>query len=288
MIDSQEQYHKNDLQIPLNEIILATDEFCGKNYIGGGKYWKAYKGKFPRDGNGHTNIVAKRWDKKCNEGDRQFWNELSVLVNFKHENIIGLAGYCKESYEKIVVYEYAYNGSLEKYLSDARLTWMKRLKICIDVASGLEILHTSNETRQAVIHNRIKSGSILLDSDWRAKISNFELTSMLMSSFKSVDAYDTQGYVDTECEMAYSSARSDVYSLGVVLVEILCGRSAWLEGFTDRSESLGPLAKCHYKEGKLDEMVFEGIKKQIVPNSLTTFQDIAYKCLNYDGEEINV
>nr|GEY75482.1 protein kinase-like domain, phloem protein 2-like protein [Tanacetum cinerariifolium] len=131
---------KDDLQISIESINLAIKNFSDKNCIERGRYWKAYKGELTH-AKGNTTIVAKWWDRKCSQGGQQFLKELDILFKCKHGNIISLVGYCKEMDENIIVYEHALKGSLNKDLKDASLTWVKRLKICIDVAVGLDTLY---------------------------------------------------------------------------------------------------------------------------------------------------
>ncbi|KAJ0511659.1 putative protein kinase RLK-Pelle-CrRLK1L-1 family [Helianthus annuus] len=212
---------------------------------------------------------------------------LHILLKYNHPNIIGLVGYCNEMGEKIIVYKHASKGRLDKYLADPSLTWLKRLKICIDVANGLEFLHygiiDQDYSRK---HRDLKSGSILLDGDLNAKISNLELSqkTMVVDGAEHVDddTSDSLGYVDPDYQsVGFLTESSDIYSLGVILFEMLCGRLAWSEGCKDHFQSLGPLAVRHYNEKRnLDEMIFEGIKEQIAPRSLTTFQTIAIQCLH--------
>ncbi|KAJ0503367.1 putative protein kinase RLK-Pelle-CrRLK1L-1 family [Helianthus annuus] len=207
-----------------------------------------------------------------------------MLLKYKHENIIGLVGYCYEMNEKIIVYEHACNGSLNKHLDNPSLTWMKRLKICIDAATGLKFLHEGGvEQENFMKHRDIRSGSILLDADWNAKISNLEFSTKVGERAEHLDdnACFSLGYIDPEYETyGFLTQPSDIYSLGVILCEMLCGRLAWAEGCKHHSQSLGPLFVKHYNEkGYLDEMIFEGIKEQITPQSLTTFQKIAIQCL---------
>ncbi|XP_076937973.1 receptor-like protein kinase ANXUR2 [Bidens hawaiensis] len=191
--------------------------------------------------------------------------------------------------EKIIVYEHMSNGSLDKYLKDANLTWTKRLKICIDVASGLVFLHHSDAILKKVVHRDIKSSSILLNDDWKAKISNMELSSLdlLHQDMGHVNdnAYATLGYLDPQYKQGFLTEKSDIYSFGVVLFEILCGRLAWAEDCKDHTQSLGPLAKRCYEEGNVAKTVFVGIKEQISPESLAIFMDIAYQCLHDKREE---
>ncbi|KAJ0511674.1 putative protein kinase RLK-Pelle-CrRLK1L-1 family [Helianthus annuus] len=189
--------------------------------------------------------------------------------------------------EKIIVYEHACNGSLDKHLDNPSLTWMKRLKICIDAATGLKFLHKGGVDQQQdlMVHRDIRSGSILLDAHWNAKISNLEFSNKVLVVERAEHLDDNAcfslGYIDPKYESeGFLTQDSDIYSLGVILCEMLCGRLAWAEGCKHHSQSLGPLFVKHYNEkGDLDEMIFEGIKEQITPQSLTTFQTVAIQCL---------
>ncbi|KAF5783873.1 putative protein kinase RLK-Pelle-CrRLK1L-1 family [Helianthus annuus] len=193
--------------------------------------------------------------------------------------------------EKIIIYEHACNGSLDKHLDNPSLTWMKRLKICIDAATGLKFLHKGGVDQQEYLmwHRDIRSGSILLDADWNAKISNLEFSSKFYERAEHLDdnACTSLGYIDLKYKNGgFLAQPSDIYSLGVILFEMLCGRLAWSEGCENHSQSLGPSAVRYYsEEGNLDKMIFEGIKEQIIPQSLTTFQMIAIQCLEVDWEE---
>ncbi|XP_076938470.1 proline-rich receptor-like protein kinase PERK12 [Bidens hawaiensis] len=191
--------------------------------------------------------------------------------------------------EKIIVYEHASNGRLNQHLDDPSLTWIKRLKICIDIANGLLYLHGGGGMlKDSMKHRDIKSGSILLDDCWNAKISNLELSqkTTVYDRAEHVDdnGCDSLGYIDPCYQLTgFLTEDSHTYSLGVILIEMLCGRLAWPEGCEDHSHSLAPLAVEHYYEkGTLDEMVFGGIKEQIVPQSLATFQQTAIDCLEDD------
>ncbi|KAJ0519320.1 putative protein kinase RLK-Pelle-LRR-I-1 family [Helianthus annuus] len=280
------QKYTNNLHISLTMIKLGTQNFSDCNCIGEGRFWKLYEGEVVH-AYACTPVVVKRWDGKYHQGHIQFLTEFETLLKYKHENIIGLVGYCNQMNEKIIVYEHACNGSLAKHLDNPSLTWMKRLKICIDAATGLKFLHEGGVEQEYLMRHRdIRSGSILLDADWNAKISNLEFS---VERGKLVDdnACTSLGYTDPKYENeGFLTQHSDIYSLGVILFEMLCGRLACAEGCENHSQSLGPSVVRYYnEEGKLDKMIFEGIKEQIMPQSLTTFQTVAIQCLEVDLDE---
>ncbi|KAJ0735751.1 putative protein kinase RLK-Pelle-LRR-I-1 family [Helianthus annuus] len=258
-LNFQETY-KDNLRISLEEILKATRGFSNKNIIGRGGSGMVYRGEIIR-ANGPTPVAVKRLDRGLMR-KREFFIEVEVHLEYKHENIIGLVGYCDENGEKILVYEYASNGSLDMHLRDASITWMKRLKIGIDIATGLDFLHGGGFGLSVItlLNNEI---------DFVVDI-----------------AAGTPGYCDPlYMETGFLTRESDVYSVGVVLFEMMCGRLAFIKNHEDEHRTLVSLVKQYYKEGKLDELVFEGIKDKIVPKSLTTFQRIAYQCLHDKREQ---
>ncbi|XP_076897004.1 putative receptor-like protein kinase At2g23200 [Bidens hawaiensis] len=196
------QKNKDNPKISLEDIKRATQNFHNANYI----------------------------DSRLGQGEQQFLSELHILLEYKHENVIGLVGYCDEKDEKIIVYEHASRGSLDRYLNDVSLTWIKRLNICIDVASALDFFHGGAGRQAKVIHRDIKTANILLNHDWKAKLADFGL-SLISSITKDSDytidhACGTHGYLDPLYgKSGFLTIESDIYSFGVVLFEILCDRS---------------------------------------------------------------
>ncbi|KAF5783840.1 putative protein kinase RLK-Pelle-LRR-I-1 family [Helianthus annuus] len=264
-------------------MLNATQGFSDKNIIGSGRFGNVYRGEVIR-ANGPTPIAVKRLDRQFGLGEREFLTEVEVLFEYKHKNIIGLVGYCDKNGEKILVYEYASNGSLDRHLRNASITWTKRLKIGIDIATGLDFLHGGG---YPVIHRDVRSANILLNDDWKVKVTDFGMSVIAPLNneidFVIANAAGTHGYCDPlYIERGFLTRESDVYSLGVVLFEMMCGRLAYHE---DEHKALVSLVKQYYNEGKLDELVFEGIKDKIVPKSLTTFQRIAYQCLHDKREQ---
>ncbi|KAK1413628.1 hypothetical protein QVD17_35404 [Tagetes erecta] len=258
---------KRKLYMPLNVINVATQNFSQDNYIEEGRFWKFFKGEIEH-ANGCTPIMAKRWDKNSDQlHDILFLNELDCyfkcMEKKRRHNIIGLVGYCKEENERIIVYEYASNGRLNKYLDDPSLTWIKRLKIGIDIANGFGDICNLFTTYNGAFRSR----DILLDDDWNAKISN-------------INQYIGPEYPDFLGNMISK------YSIGVILIEMLCGRLIWKEGCKYNPQPLDiALAFSHdFANETLDEMVFEGIKKQIAPELLIRYRDTILLCLRKDPD----
>ncbi|CAI9284884.1 unnamed protein product [Lactuca saligna] len=216
------------LKIQLEAIKLATNNFADENCIGRGGFGKVYKGDLVHS-KGQRVVALKRLDPKFGQGNPEFWKEIIMLSLYKHENIVSLLGFCDESDEKILVYEYASRRSLDSYLKNDDLTWTRRLDICIGVARGLAYLHNPGVTQQRVLHRDIKSSNILLDENWNAKISDLGLSKFgpanQQYTFLVSNAVGTIGYCDPlYIETELLTKESDVYSFGVVLFEVLCGR----------------------------------------------------------------
>ncbi|GJR07173.1 kinase RLK-Pelle-LRR-I-1 family protein [Tanacetum coccineum] len=253
-------------------------------HIGGGGFGRVYKGKLSSE-HGSSTVVPKWLDTRGGQGDQQFYNELHILCEYKHENVIGLAGYNNDEQERIIVYEYASKGSLDNYLNDASLTWINRLNICIDVARGLAFLHGGVREHEAVIHRDMKTANILLFDYWKAKVADFGLSLIYETDYVVDYACGTPGYLDPLYEKSrILTKESDMYSFGVVLLEILCGRSTY-EVYKHEGQFLQSLVKQRSEEGRLDEVVFNAIKNQIVPEALATFHAIGCQCLHDDREK---
>ncbi|KAF5824361.1 putative protein kinase RLK-Pelle-LRR-I-1 family [Helianthus annuus] len=280
--------NKDNPKMSLEEIKRVTQNFHDDNFIGGGGFGKVYKGNL-HDGDGIKTIVAKRLDTRFGQGEQQFFSELQILLEYNHENVVRLVGYCDETDEKVLIYEYLSKGSLDRYLNDTSLTWVKRLNICIDIARALDFLHEGVGKQAKVIHRDIKTENILLNNDWKAKLADFGL-SLICSINQETDyiidhACGTRGYVDPLYRQSgFLTIESDIYSFGIVLFEILCGRSTFAI-HKHEGHYLPDFIKNNFEEGKHAEVVFEQIREQIVPQSLTTFQEIAYQCLHLEREK---
>ncbi|GJW57132.1 kinase-like domain, phloem protein 2-like protein [Tanacetum coccineum] len=274
-------FHKNNkdsLHISLEDIQVATQNFSDDKCIEEGRHWKKYEGQIPlANANEHTIVVVKRFDNKSDEGRKRFLMEIKVLVEFKHKNIVALVGYCDEMGERIICYENAPNGRLSKYVQDASLRWMQRIKICIDIATGLRFLRKGD-----MLHSDIKSGSIILDDKWKAKISDLELASKewKLEQWKhGGDDYGSLGFMDPT-RKNYVTTESDWYSFSMILLEMLCGRFAWdLEPWSFYEDASD---KCASIEDFINKVAFEGIKEQISAKSFGEFFKVALQCSDTD------
>ncbi|KAI3690217.1 hypothetical protein L2E82_48193 [Cichorium intybus] len=193
-----------------------------------------------------------------------------MLSLYKHENLVRLLGFCDENNEKILVYEYLSKRSLDLHLNNNDLNWTQRLKICIGIARGLAYLHGS-ETQLRVLHRDVKSSNVLLDENWNAKISDFGLSKFAPANnftFLYTSVVGTVGYCDPlYAETGFLTKESDIYSLGVVLFEVLCGRLC-INNKDDRP--LTGLARQCYELNKVDTIIFERPSITDVMRSLET------------------
>ncbi|KAM0070265.1 putative protein kinase RLK-Pelle-WAK family [Helianthus debilis subsp. tardiflorus] len=269
----QKFLHKfQHLKIQLEEITSATNDFDDQNYIGRGGYGKVYKGEVSHS-KGRSVVAIKRLDRTSRQGIPEFLKEITMLSNYKHENVISLLGFCCEGGEMILVYELASRGSLDRYLKSPQLTWRQRLKICLNAAKGLSYLHDPRETHQRLIHCDIKSGNILLDEQWMLKFRT--------------SGYQQWGQLMSSTQLLSSRPRSDVYSFGVVLFEVLCGRLCYtLDSKGHVKEILVPTWIKSYEQNKLNDIIFKNSYSEPKHQSvINRFSDIAYQCLKESRED---
>lgn len=201
------------------ELKKATKGF--REELGKGSFGAVYKGTLYK---GTKVIAVKRLEKLVSEGEREFLTEMRSIGKTHHKNLVRLLGYCTEDSQRLLVYEYMSNGSLADLLFRAERTpnWSHRVKIALDVARGILYLH--EECEAPIIHCDIKPQNILMDDFWNAKISDFGLAKLLVPdqtrTFTMVRG--TRGYLAPEWyKNSPISVKADVYSYGVMLLEIV-------------------------------------------------------------------
>ncbi|XP_044505321.1 receptor protein kinase TMK1-like [Mangifera indica] len=232
-----------NLVISVQVLRNVTKNFASENELGRGGFGVVYKGELD-DG---TKIAVKRMEAGVisSKALDEFQAEIAVLSKVRHRHLVSLLGYSVEGYERILVYEYMPQGALSKHLFHWKslklepLSWKRRLNIALDVARGMEYLHTL--AHQSFIHRDLKSSNILLGDDFRAKVSDFGLVKLAPDGEKSVATRlaGTFGYLAPEyAVMGKITTKADVFSFGVVLMELLTGLMALDEGRSEETQYL--------------------------------------------------
>ncbi|GKE93618.1 kinase-like domain, phloem protein 2-like protein [Tanacetum coccineum] len=274
------------LKLPLQSILSATSNFDDENVISRGGYEKAYEGQLSWSGE-LIKITARRFNK---DSDEMFWTEVSMLSCLKHQNLVSLLGFCDENGEKIIIIRHDIKGSLSNYLSDAMLlTWVQRLKISVGLAHALSYIHYDEPRDFSVIHRGINSITVLLNDNFEPKLSSFERSMKIEASqrhhsFHTNKVWGSDGYTDPTYEKTKRvNHKTDMYSFGIVLLELLCGRESIIAD--DIHKCLAPAAILLYKEKKLNEIVDWDLWKQMDSQSFDIFAEIAYECLNEEESQ---
>ncbi|PWA56100.1 serine-threonine/tyrosine-protein kinase catalytic domain-containing protein [Artemisia annua] len=273
-------------QFTFTEILAATQNFDESLVIGRGGFGKVYRGSITY---GAQLMVAaiKRLESTSQQGAVEFWAEVQMLSKLRHCHLVSLIGYCNDDQEMILVYDYMPNGTLEHHLHkhQVSLSWVRRLKICIGAARGLEYLHTGTGIKHGVIHRDVKSSNILLHKSWAAKISDFGLSKIgptnQPSTYVNTLVKGTFGYLDPDYfQTGRLTRKSDVYAFGVVLFEVLCGKRAIDTSIDEDQWGLARWVQDSIKKGRLKKIVDSNIMGSISPKCLKEFAQLAVRCLH--------
>ncbi|EPS70219.1 hypothetical protein M569_04543, partial [Genlisea aurea] len=217
-----------ELDLPIFDyatLLEATDEFSDSNKLGKGGFGSVYKGKL-MDG---REIAVKRLSKSSIQGDGEFTNEMKMIARLQHRNLVRLLGCCVDMDEKMLVYEYMENNSLDSILfrkdKSSILDWPTRFNIICGVSRGLLYLH--QDSRFRIVHRDLKASNILLDADMNPKISDFGMARIFAGDqieAQTKRVVGTYGYMSPEYAMdGIFSVKSDVFSFGVLVLEIVTG-----------------------------------------------------------------
>ncbi|XP_034890340.1 probable LRR receptor-like serine/threonine-protein kinase RFK1 isoform X1 [Populus alba] len=265
----------------LKQIKAATGNFDPANKIGEGGFGPVYKGMLP-DG---TVIAVKQLSSKSSQGNREFLNEIGVISCMQHPHLVKLHGCCIEGDQLLLVYEYMENNSLSRALfgpeNQLHLDWKTRQKICIGIAKGLSFLH--EESRLKIVHRDIKVTNVLLDKDLNPKISDFGLAKLdeREKTYISTRVAGTVGYMAPEYALwGRLTYKADVYSFGIVALEIVSGKHNKSCGPDDQFSCLLDWA-CHLEQnGNLMELVDQKLGSEFNKVEAERLIKVALLCAN--------
>ncbi|ONK58328.1 uncharacterized protein A4U43_C09F11080 [Asparagus officinalis] len=271
----------------LREVEAATNMFADENVIGEGGYGIVYHGVL---GDG-TQLAVKNLLNNRGQAEREFKVEVEAIGRVRHKNLVRLLGYCAEGAHRMLVYEYVDNGNLEQWLHGdvgptSPLTWEIRMNIILGTAKGLMYLHEGLEPK--VVHRDVKSSNILLDKQWNPKVSDFGLAKLLgsESSYVTTRVMGTFGYVAPEyASTGMLNERSDVYSFGILIMEIISGRNpvdySRPQGEVNLVEWLKTMVSNRNSEGVVDPKIPEKPTSRALKRALL----VALRCVDPDAQK---
>ncbi|KAL9382726.1 hypothetical protein Peur_025761 [Populus x canadensis] len=292
LIDAEEfnEEDKKGIDVPffdLDSILAATDNFSEANKLGRGGFGPVYKGKFP----GGQEIAIKRLSSVSGQGLEEFKNEVILIARLQHRNLVRLVGYCIKGDEKILLYEYMPNKSLDSFIFDRDLgkllNWEMRFDIILGVARGLLYLH--QDSRLRIIHRDMKTSNILLDAEMNPKISDFGLARMFegkQTEGSTNRVVGTYGYMSPEYALdGLFSVKSDVFSYGVVVLEILSGKRNTGYFNSDEAQSLLAYAWRLWREDKALDLMDETLREICNTNEFLRCVNAALLCVQDDPSD---
>ncbi|PSR83790.1 Cysteine-rich receptor-like protein kinase [Actinidia chinensis var. chinensis] len=247
----------DSLQYDFDIICVATENFSDANMLGRGGFGAVYRGRLP---NGQE-IAVKRLSRGSQQGELEFKNEVMLVVQLQHRNLVRLLGFCLEGIERLLIYEFIPNASLDHFIFDpikrALLDWERRYKIIGGVARGLLYLH--EDSRLRIIHRDLKASNVLLDAEMHPKISDFGMARLFVQDETQGNTsriVGTYGYMAPEYAMhGQFSVKSDVFSFGVLVLEIVSGQKNNCFRNVENVEDLLSYAWKSWREGTTSNLI---------------------------------
>ncbi|XP_010427120.1 PREDICTED: cysteine-rich receptor-like protein kinase 10 [Camelina sativa] len=272
------------LQFDFKTIEAATNKFSDSNRLGQGGFGDVYEGMLP---NG-TEVAVKRLSKSSEQGVDEFKNEATLVAKLQHRNLVRLLGFCVEGEEKILVYEFVPNKSLDYFLFDpskrSELSWKTRHSIIGGIARGVLYLH--QDSRLTIIHRDLKASNILLDADMNPKIADFGMArifGMDQTQSNTSRIVGTFGYMSPEYAMhGQFSVKSDVYSFGIIVLEIITGKRNNNFNQTDGDSDLASYSWRIWKEGVAEELADPAIRESCEKDEVIRCIHIGLLCVQED------
>ncbi|KAF3454013.1 hypothetical protein FNV43_RR04456 [Rhamnella rubrinervis] len=281
---------EEDLELPffeLSTIATATDNFSLENKLGEGGFGPVYRGKL-EDG---QEIAVKRLSMSSGQGVNEFKNEVILIAKLQHRNLVKLLGCCIQEEEKMLVYEYMPNKSLDSFIFDKKqgklLEWSQRFQIILGIARGLLYLH--QDSRLRIIHRDLKPSNVLLDEEMNPKISDFGMARTFggdQTEGNTNRVVGTYGYMAPEYAFdGKFSTKSDVFSFGILMLEIVSGKRS--RGY--HHQNLGVTLIGHawrlWKEGRPLELIGECIRKSCIESEVLRCIQISLLCMQMRPED---
>ncbi|KAK2972070.1 hypothetical protein RJ640_010233 [Escallonia rubra] len=268
------------------ELEKATNNYAEDRILGRGGYGTVYKGVLP-----DKRIVAIKKSRVLDENQiEQFINEVIILTQVNHRNVVKLLGCCLETEVPLLVYEYVSNGTLFHHIHDkggmAWLSWENRLRIATEAADALAYLHSA--ASMPIFHRDVKSANILLDDLHTTKIADFGASRLVPLDQTQVTTLvqGTLGYLDPEYfHTSLLTGKSDVYSFGVVLAELLTGKKPLCMERTLEERNLATYFIMSMKEKKLFQIIEPRVVREGTLEQLQAIAELVRRCLNLSGEE---
>uniref|UniRef100_A0A7N2MBI3 non-specific serine/threonine protein kinase n=2 Tax=Quercus lobata TaxID=97700 RepID=A0A7N2MBI3_QUELO len=292
LIDS-DQFREDDkkgIDVPffnLKSILAATDYFSDTKKLGQGGFGPVYKGTFP----GGQEIAIKRLSSGSGQGLEEFKNEVVLIAKLQHWNLVRLLGYCIEGDEKMLLYEYMPNKSLDSFLFDRTLcvllNWKIRFDIILGIARGLLYLH--QDSRLRIIHRDLKTSNVLLDEEMNPKISDFGLARIFggkQTEATTTRVVGTYGYMSPEYALdGFFSVKSDAFSFGVVVLEVISGKKN--TGFHQSEHTLSLLGYAWklWKEGKALDLMDQTIRETCNADEFLRCVNVGLLCVQEDPSD---
>ncbi|KAK9130466.1 hypothetical protein Sjap_010953 [Stephania japonica] len=271
----------------LDSMIVATENFSPANMLGTGGFGSVYKGKLP-DG---REIAVKRLSRHSGQGVNEFKNEVELIAKLQHRNLVQILGCCVEEEEKMLVYEYMPNKSLDFLLFDQTrsksLDWRMRRDIILGIARGVLYLH--HDSRLRIVHRDLKASNILLDAKMSPRISDFGMARIFggdQTQGNTNRVVGTYGYMSPEYAMdGLFSIKSDIFSFGVLLLEIISGQKN--SGFyhKDPSMNLIKLAWELWKDDRALELVDSSMGSSFPEQEVTKFIQVGILSVQEDAND---
>ncbi|KAM0952363.1 putative protein kinase RLK-Pelle-DLSV family [Dioscorea sansibarensis] len=279
-----------DLELPLldfNTVAAATDYFANANKLGEGGFGPVYKGKL----GGEQEIAVKRLAKTSVQGVDEFKNEVMLIAKLQHRNLVRLLGCCIEGEERLLVYEYMPNKSLDFFLfgksEDVVFDWETRFKIIMGIARGLLYLH--HDSRLRIIHRDLKASNVLLDKEMTPKISDFGMARIFGGDEAEANTrkvVGTYGYMSPEYAMdGIFSQKSDVFSFGVLVLEIITGKKNRGVYLAAPHTNLLDHIWNSWKEGNSLQMVDESMGYSYPVNEVVRCINVGLLCVQNHPED---